>query len=111
MNVLFVCSRNRKRSATAEAIFGGLEGVNVLSAGTSIDAETPLSADLIEWADLILAMEAVHRRRIRQKFGAILRDKRISVLRIPDQYEYGDAELIRRLHDSVPPFLRIDDKK
>lgn len=39
VNVLFVCSRNKKRSPTAEFIFSNLEGVNVLSAGTSVDAE------------------------------------------------------------------------
>jgi predicted protein tyrosine phosphatase len=105
MNVLFVCSRNRRRSATAEAIFADLKGINTLSAGTSVDAVTPLTADLIEWADLILAMETVHRRRLRVRFGSLLRDKRIGVLGIPDKYEYGDAELIRRLRQSALPYL------
>src|SRR5580658_4701544 len=49
MKLLFVCSRNRRRSPTAEAVFSTLEGVESLSAGTSPDAETPISADLIEW--------------------------------------------------------------
>ena len=109
MNVLFVCSRNRKRSATAESIFSGLEGVNVLSAGTSVEAETPISADLVEWADLILAMETVHRRRIQERFGALLREKRIAVLGISDEYENGDEELVRRLRQSVTPYLRSGD--
>ncbi|MBS1804340.1 MAG: phosphotyrosine protein phosphatase [Acidobacteria bacterium] len=106
MNVLFVCSRNKRRSPTAESIFSNLEGVNVLSAGTSVDAETPISADLIEWADLILAIESVHRRRIQQRFGTLLRQKKIAVLGIPDDYEYGDEELVRRLHKAVTSYLR-----
>ncbi len=105
MNVLFVCSRNRRRSATAEAIFAEREGVNALSAGTAVDAETPISAELIEWADVILVMEPVHRRRLMQKFASLLRNKRIDVLGIRDEYEYGEAELIRRLREVVQPYL------
>ena len=46
MNLLFVCSRNRRRSLTAEAVLSDLQGHSVLSAGTSPDANTPVSADL-----------------------------------------------------------------
>jgi predicted protein tyrosine phosphatase len=48
MNLLFVCSRNRLRSPTAEAIFSGWEGYAVLSAGNSADAATVISADLLD---------------------------------------------------------------
>lgn len=108
MNVLFVCSRNKKRSPTAEFIFSNLEGVNVLSAGTSVDAETPISADLVEWADLILAMENVHRKRIQERFGSSLRNKTIAVLGIRDECENGDDELVRQLRQAVTPYLRSD---
>ena len=108
MNVLFVCSKNRRRSATAETIFAGIEGVNVLSAGTSLDSETPISADLIEWADLILAMESVHRRRILDRFSDLMCEKKIAVLGIRDEYEYGSEELVRRLRHTAAPYLRCD---
>src|SRR5580692_11504336 len=49
MKFLFVCSANRLRSPTAEAAFSNIQGVQALSAGTNPDAETPVSADLIEW--------------------------------------------------------------
>ena len=62
--VLFVCSRNRLRSPTAEAVFAGREGLEVLSAGTNRDADVPLTAELVAWADLICAMEPVHRAKI-----------------------------------------------
>jgi protein-tyrosine-phosphatase len=50
MNLLFVCSRNRLRSPTAEVVFAELSGHAIPSAGTSADAETVVSADLVEWA-------------------------------------------------------------
>ena len=51
MNVLFVCSENRLRSPTVANVFAGLPGVETLSAGTNKDFDTPVSGDLIEWAD------------------------------------------------------------
>jgi predicted protein tyrosine phosphatase len=101
MNLLFVCSKNRLRSPTAEEVFSNHDGMEVSSAGTSIDAETPISADLIEWADIIFAMESVHRKRLNEKFGSLLRTKRIIVLGIPDDYNYMDEELIRILKEKV----------
>jgi len=64
--VLFVCGRNRSRSPTAESIFADYPGVETASAGTSPDADTPMSSDLIEWADIIFVMEPVHRRWVSQ---------------------------------------------
>lgn len=43
MNLLFVCSENRLRSPTAEAVFCKYAGVNAIGAGTNGDAETPVS--------------------------------------------------------------------
>src|ERR1700692_1374500 len=108
MNLLFVCSRNRRRSLTEEAVFSDLQGHSVLSAGTSPDANTPVSADLIEWADIIFAMEAVHRRRLNQRFSALLRTKRIVVLGIPDEYGYMDQSLIDILRKRSPSISRSD---
>ena len=51
--LLFICSQNRLRSPTAAQVFSDHPGVETLSAGTNHDAETPLDADLVEWADLI----------------------------------------------------------
>jgi predicted protein tyrosine phosphatase len=106
MKIPFICSRNRRRSPTAERVFGQLTDVEALSAGTSPDAETPVSADLIEWADLVLAMESSHRRRRTERFGPVLRTKRIAVLGIPDDYEYMDSELVRALEEKVRPHLK-----
>jgi predicted protein tyrosine phosphatase len=105
MKLLFVCSRNRLRSPTAEAVFSAYEGVEALSAGTNPDAENPVSPDLIEWADLVFAMQNVHRRRLQKRFGPVLRAKRIIVLGIPDDYTYMEPELVRILKEKVAPYL------
>ncbi len=107
MNLLFVCSRNRLRSPTAESIFSGLDGYEVLSAGTSPDAETIISTDLIEWADIIFAMEGIHRRRLTQRFGPSLRAKRLIVLGIADDYAYMDSRLVGLLQEKVTRHLGI----
>jgi predicted protein tyrosine phosphatase len=109
MNLLFVCSRNRRRSPTAEAVFSGIDGYQALSAGTSPDAETIISADLVDWADVIFAMEGVHRRRLNRRFGSTLRAKRIVVLDIPDQYSYMDSALIEILKDKVSRHLALNN--
>lgn len=104
-NVLFICSRNRLRSPTAEQIFSSCPGIEVSSAGLDHDADNPLSAELLEWADLVFVMEPVHRRKLQKKFRAALDGKRIICLGIPDDFEFMDPELIRLLRAKVPPFL------
>jgi predicted protein tyrosine phosphatase len=106
MKLLFVCSRNRRRSPTAETHFSAYPGVEALSAGTSPDAETPISADLIEWADIIFVMEATHRKRLVTAFRSQLRQKRLIVLGIRDQYSTMDPELVRLLEAKVNPHLK-----
>ena len=103
--VLFVCSRNRLRSPTAEAIFASAPDVEVLSAGTASDADERISLDLVEWADLIAAMEARHRRQLVKAFGSTLRDTRIVALGIPDDYAFMDPALVELLRQRVTPLL------
>lgn len=102
MRLLFVCSRNRLRSPTAEQVFAGVAGVQARSAGLSADAEDVLTADLIDWADLILVMEPIHRTRVNRQFGRELRAKRVVCLNIPDDYEFMDPNLIALLWERVP---------
>src|SRR5690606_15163264 len=104
-NVLFVCGKNRLRSSTAEQVFAGWRGVETASAGTGHDADCPVSAELIAWADTILLMEATHRSKIAAKFQRHLRGKRVAVLGIPDQFEYMAPELIQLLQQKVRPYL------
>lgn len=105
MNVLFVCSRNRLRSPTAEAVFAELPGIETASAGTSPDAEERVSRELIAWADLIVVMEARHKRALTRSFGEALRGRRLIVADIPDRYDAMDPELIALLRRRVEPLL------
>jgi predicted protein tyrosine phosphatase len=101
MKLLFVCSANALRSPTAEAVFSRYEGIEAASAGINADAETPVSADLVEWADVVVAMEQHHARFLQERFGYLLRRKRVAVLGVPDNYDYMDAELVRLLKEKV----------
>lgn len=60
-NLLFLCSRNRLRSPTAEQVFASRPGVETASAGLASDAEEECSAELVAWADIIFVMEKAHR--------------------------------------------------
>lgn len=105
MNLLFVCSQNRLRSPTAEHHFSLLEGMHTASAGTNRAAETPLSAELVEWADIIFCMERTHARKVREQHGVRLR-ARMVCLDIPDIYEYMQPELVAVLERKVKPHLK-----
>lgn len=106
INLLFICSRNRRRSLTAEVLFGERPGVGALSAGTAPDAETVVSADLVEWADVIFAIETVHKRRLTALFPRELRGKQLIVLGIPDRYSYMDETLVNLLQAKVETHLK-----
>jgi len=102
---LFVCSENKLRSSTAEAVFSEYEGVEAIGAGTNKDAATPVSGDLIEWADVILVMETVHRDKISAKYKKLLKGKQLVVLDIPDNYQRMQPELIQLLEVKVSRFV------
>ena len=105
--LLFVCSKNRLRSPTAEKVFSKYNGVEAISCGTNNDSETPLSGDLIEWADIILVMERSHRDKVTKKYNKILKNKRLACLDIPDIYECMQPELIRLLETKVPRYVSL----
>ena len=107
MRLLFICGRNRLRSPTAEAVFAAYDGVEALSAGLNKDAETPLSGDLLDWAEVIFVMERGQRRKLQQRFQSFLKDKRVVVLGIPDDYGYMQPELVRLLEARVPRHIRL----
>ena len=106
LRVLFLCSRNRLRSPTAEQVFRAWPGVEVDSAGLAADADTPLSAEHIDWAGLIVVMEHAHRRRLQSRYARQLKDKRVVVLGIPDDYDFMQPELIELLLRKAGPLLR-----
>ncbi len=103
--VLFVCSQNRLRSPTAEQVFSNRAGFEVASAGLDAEAATPVTPELLEWADVIFVMERAHRNKLAAKFRAHLKAQRIVCLDIPDQYDYMDPALIKLLEAKAGPFF------
>ncbi len=102
LRVVFICAQNKLPSPTAKAIFRDMPGWEVTSAGTNRDAETPVSRDLLEWADVAVCMEKRHRDILRQSFKGVLPDEHILTLGLPDDYEFMDPELIDMLRRLVP---------
>jgi predicted protein tyrosine phosphatase len=105
MNILFVCSRNKWRSRTAETIFKSNQNHHVRSAGTENDARIRVNEKMILWADIIFVMEKRHRQRLNDKFEHSLQGKRIIILDIEDHYQYMDEVLVEMLKTSVAPYL------
>jgi predicted protein tyrosine phosphatase len=105
LRVLFLCSRNRRRSPTAEWLFSADAGLDVASAGLAPDAEEVVTPELLEWAELIVAMENGHRAQLQRRFSRHLRHARVVVLDIPDSYEFMDETLQTLLKARVTPLL------
>ncbi len=99
--ILFVCSRNRRRSLTAETIFKGEPAWDVRSAGTEESARIKVTAGQLGWADVIVVMEKRHKERLRQKYPEELAAKPCVCLFIADDYEFMDANLIELLREKM----------
>jgi predicted protein tyrosine phosphatase len=106
MHVLFVCSQNRLRSPTAEALFSGYDGVETASAGLNHDAARSVTAEMLAWADVVFVMEKSHLNQLNKRFRALLREKRVLVLGIPDEFDYMEPALIEILEAKVGSYLR-----
>ena len=105
MRVLFICTANRLRSPTAEAVFADAPGLEVASAGLDPAAARPLSADLVAWAERIIVMEQRHRDLLKKRFRTALGQRPVYVLGIPDEFTFMQPELIALLQDRVLPLL------
>lgn len=105
IHFLFICSRNKLRSPTAEAVFAEYDSVEAASAGLNKDSENPVTPELIEWADIIFVMENAHRKRLATNFGEHLGERRVVCLNIPDRFKFMDAELVRILESRVAKYL------
>jgi len=106
-HVLFVCSRNKLRSPTAEQVFSTLPDFEVASAGLDNGADTPLTPELVTWADIIFVMEKAHRSRLQASFGPQLKSQHVICLDIPDRFKFMDPDLVRILKQKVPKFLGV----
>ena len=103
--VLFLCSRNKLRSPTAEHMFSGRKDIDVASAGLNADAEVPCTIELVEWADIIFVMEKAHRARLSARFKRHLGHARVICLDIPDKYAFMAPDLVELLQARVARHL------
>lgn len=104
-HVLFVCSKNRLRSPTAEHVFADWPGIETSSAGLNADADNPVTPEWLAWADLVLVMERAHRTKLSAKFRQHLGKARVVCLDIPDEFDYMDPKLVNLLRARVPAHL------
>lgn len=110
MNILFLCTSNLHRSATAVSYFSekcpkheyrgaGLDVRNCNAYGTNFCTEQDL-----KWADKIFVMESTHVLKV-MGYGDF--GKKIINLNIDDVYEYNDPKLIKEF-ESKTEFESLD---
>jgi predicted protein tyrosine phosphatase len=109
VHLLFICSRNKWRSRTAEELYRDFPGYTAKSAGTEPGARQRVTAGLLGWADLIFVMEAKHRDYLRTKFAEAIADKQVVCLRIPDDHGFNDPDLIDLLKAGLSPHISVPE--
>jgi predicted protein tyrosine phosphatase len=109
--ILFLCSRNRLRSPTAEAVFANREDLEVASAGLNQDSDEPVSRELVRWGDVIFVMEKAHLTRLWRRFRRDLRGQRVICLDIADRYEFMEPALVELLEARVGGYLGRGTKR
>src|SRR5674476_318443 len=92
--LLFVCRNNKMRSYTAEVIYNSKGLYSAKSAGTEKTARVKVTKDLLLWADIIFTMEEKQAKYIRTEFVESVRNKKIIVFGIPNNYYFMEPELI-----------------
>ena len=103
--LLFICSRNKIRSLTAQKIFERRPGLEARSAGTQPGARAKVTEGLLGWADDIFFMEKSHLQRVREKFPEALEGKRLAVLHLRDEFTFMQPELIDELESKIASYL------
>jgi len=109
--LLFVCSRNKVRSLTAEKLFAGSLHYQVRSVGTQPNARIVVTEGHLGWADIIFCMEKSHVDRLHRKFEEALRGKRVICLHIPDDYDFLDPFLVEEFRAKLSPYVTLPEDK
>lgn len=116
--LLFICTYNISRSRTGEDLFASSTEYEAKSAGIKFhsNGNQVVSQELIDWADIIVAMNETVRGGAESKpcghFSFLeknfnLAGKTVSVFNIPDNYGRGDPYLIKLIKDKLKENLGI----
>lgn len=102
LKVLAICSANRCRSITLEAMLNATPGCEARSAGTHpIPAGRSITETDLRWADHIVVFEREHVRAIKRRFRSLFTTLHVVNLDIEDRYAPFDPALIEQLKDTL----------
>ena len=105
IRALFICHYNRKRSATAERVFGKDPTLEVLSAGTSDEAMVQVNQRMLEWADIVFVMDGEQIEALARLFPDHPLLPKVVCLNIQDNYHFLDPELVATLQERTKPHV------
>ncbi len=106
MKILFVCTAGEQRSPTAaELVHARYPWHEAKFAGLHPLSDVPITKEAVEWADIIFAMETMHKSLLLEKLPMELKEKDIIVLGLPDIYAGNDAKLIGDLEKELKKYL------
>jgi predicted protein tyrosine phosphatase len=106
VRILFVCTGNIDRSRTAEDLYRADPRYEVRSAGTASFAETPISRELLSWADRVFVMnerDDGHASQIRLRFPEVKTP--LIDLDIQDRWRRSHPELVDLILRRLTPHL------
>lgn len=97
-NLLFVSNQGVNRSKTAAEIYS--DGYHSDYCGIYSE-ERPLIKKLLEWANIVIVMEESQREFIAKNFPKQCLKNKIITLNIPDNYSYGQEELVNLIKGKI----------
>jgi predicted protein tyrosine phosphatase len=103
--LLFVCTANQQRSPTAEEMYKDDPRFEVRSAGTRALFGNRVTAEDLDWADLVVVMEERHAEHIRREFPQKSQSVDLVILDIPDVYQFMETRLQKEIRERLEPIL------
>ena len=88
-------------------MFKGHPHYDARSAGTSPSARIKVTVCHLEWADQIFCMERKHAEQLQVQFPNEMDGRKPIILRISDDYQFMDPELISLLRSELAGHLHL----
>jgi predicted protein tyrosine phosphatase len=114
MKILFICSKNKVRSVTAEKVYQRVSGLQVRSRGTDASARIRVGEGDIGWAEMILCFERRNFVDLKARFGEeVLEGKEIHILDIRNErneYSILSAKLVSKIKEAADPYILPDEE-